>query len=405
MNPSRPTSQPSQASEPASLQERIRRYSEELMRTYRRQNPAAAPPRNIAPPMPRAAEEEAGLASLPDEAVRGEVPPAPPSTPAVPPAAAEKAASEPAPAVDEDAGCRPHYPVDPMPAAGSCASSSQPASSGPEGNRGRPIPQGPGFTLSPVMPPARERAVWTGQNEEGTAEEKFIPPMVVSPPEEEETGWQLPGEENEGENGSDAIYAFPGRAQAREVSAAGMPEPPGEPTGEPYDGGRAASPAPSGIPAPAGTEDATPGGDNPLSDYIPPAPPETGIAQLRVWVTTARQAVPIEGARVVITKEDGEGEGQLIKILTTNQDGNTATVDLPAVPAEYSQKPGYAHPYTLYAIQISKPGYFTVQNNHVPLYGGISTIQPVDMTPLPEEAGLESSQEIVVSESAPENLQ
>ena len=108
---------------------------------------------------------------------------------------------------------------------------------------------------------------------------------------------------------------------------------------------------------------------------------------------------------MVITKEDGEGEGQLIKILTTNQDGNTATVDLPAVPAEYSQKPGYAHPYTLYAIQISKPGYFTVQNNHVPLYGSISTIQPVDMTPLPEEAGLESSQEIVGSESAPENLQ
>ncbi len=375
------------------------------MRAYRRQNPAAAPPRNITPPMPRAAEEEAGLASLPDEAVRGEVPPAPPSTPAAPPAAMEKPAPETAPAVDEGAGCRPHYPVDPMPAAGSYASSWQPVLSDQKANRGRPIPQGPGFTLSPGMPPVQEKAVWTGQNEEGTAEEEYIPPMVVSPPEEEETGWQHPEEESEGENESDAIYAFPGRAQAREVSAAGMPESLGQPTGAPNNGGRAAPPAPSGIPVPAGTEDAAPGEDDPLSDYIPPAPPETGIAQLRVWVTTARQAVPIEGARVVITKEDGEGEGQLIKVLTTNQDGNTATVDLPAVPAEYSQKPGYAHPYTLYAIQISKPGYFTIQNNHVPLYGGISTIQPVDMTPLPEEAGLGSSQEIEINESAPENLQ
>ena len=141
-----------------------------------------------------------------------------------------------------------------------------------------------------------------------------------------------------------------------------------------------------------------------MAGYIPPAPPDTGIAPLRVWVTTARQAIPIEGARVVITKEGG-GENQLVKILTTNQDGSTATVDLPAVPAEYSQKPGYPHPYTLYTIEISKSGYFTIRNNHVPLYGGITTVQPADLIPLPEEEGLQRPEEIVIDESGPDNLQ
>ena len=81
---------------------------------------------------------------------------------------------------------------------------------------------------------------------------------------------------------------------------------------------------------------------------MPPSPPSTGIARLRVWVTTARQAIPIEGARVVVTQEDGS-EQALRWVLTTDQDGNTEIVELPAVPAEYSQRPGGASSlYLLY---------------------------------------------------------
>ena len=355
------------------------------MRTYRRQNPAAAPPRNIPAPMPRAVEEASqGPSSPAEEPVRGEIPSAPPPAADIPPVE-RKAVPPPA---DDDGSCRPHYPLDPTPAAGSAASCSSPAWSGqPAAGREQTHP-GPGLTLFPdpgAFPAETAETTEAGEAAEPEAEpeEEFIPPAVVNPPED------------------DAVVAFPGKAEAREVSA--VPAVPTVPATAP-SGASLSSDEEASSAGDSGQTSSIPGEGNPLSGYIPPAPPDTGIAPLRVWVTTARQAIPIEGARVVITKEGG-GENQLVKILTTNQDGSTATVDLPAVPAEYSQKPGYPHPYTLYTIEISKPGYFTIRNNHVPLYGGITTVQPADLIPLPEEEGLQRPEEIVIDESGPDNLQ
>ena len=365
------------------LDDRIRQYSEELMRTYRRQASsagrpeAAAPPRDIPAPMPRADDErKRSAAPLPEEPVRGEIPPA------VPPA---QAMPHPLPDWDEGS-CRPHYPVDSAP--------SMPPSSGQDcPAKDEQAHPGPGITLYPdISGIPREADAGAAASPESAAAETsgdmpeygYIPPAVVYPPEE------------------DAIYAFPGEAEAREVSSpAGSPAPrDAEP---PADAREPAATAPAQ--QRENGEDEIPGEENPLSNVIPPAPPETGIARLRVWVTTARQAVPIEGARVVVSKETVGGEIELIKVLTTNQDGTTATIDLPAVPAEYSQKPGYDHPYTSYTIEISKPGYFSVRNTHVPLYGGVSAVQPADLTPLPEEAGLDTRpDEIIFEESGPENL-
>ena len=354
-----------------SMDDRIRQYSEELMRTYRRHQPslnrqeAAAPPRDIPAPMPRAAEEAKCAERLPEDPIRGEIPPAAPTAPIVPPPQARPTQDE------DDEFCRPHYPVE------SPAFSSSPSSPGRNAIENERSHPGPGITLFPDLPSVpQETGTGTDADRETVSEEEFLPPSVVFPPDEE------------------ATYAFPGEAEAREVAA------PAEAFAAETAGSQVDDTPPSG-----NTDTDIPGESNPLSDYIPPAAPETGIAHLRIWVTTARQAVPIEGARVVVTKEGDDGGQSLVKVLTTNQDGNTATIDLPAVAAQYSQTPGFDHPYTTYTIEISKPGYFTIKNTHVPLYGGITSIQPADLIPLPEGAGLDAQQEdIVIDESSPQTL-
>ena len=142
---------------------------------------------------------------------------------------------------------------------------------------------------------------------------------------------------------------------------------------------------------------------NPLAERQPPAPPSEETAHLQVRVTTARQAVPIEGARVVVTRLE-DGQEKLMYVLNTNSDGITETVALPAVPARYSLIPGYENPFTLYNVDVSHPGYFNVRIRGIPLYGGVTATQPVDLTPLPENVTPGPSNDELIFESAPQNL-
>ena len=109
----------------------------------------------------------------------------------------------------------------------------------------------------------------------------------------------------------------------------------------------------------------------------------TVTASLQVRVTAANHAIPIANAVVTISRDDIE-DGKPLHVLLTDISGLTQPVTLPATDPALTQQPEDNIPLITYDIQITAPGYFSVRNSGVPLFGGIPTVQPVAMIPLPE---------------------
>lgn len=130
--------------------------------------------------------------------------------------------------------------------------------------------------------------------------------------------------------------------------------------------------------------------------------PPMETAYLQVWVTTAQETLPVAGAHVTISQDDGDG--QVVRFIgLTDRSGKTELVPLPAVSRQLSLVPnGSPTPYTTYNIEVYADGYYRIKNEGLPLYGGIKAVQPVRMIPLPEFASSDST--LVFPESGPSGL-
>lgn len=107
--------------------------------------------------------------------------------------------------------------------------------------------------------------------------------------------------------------------------------------------------------------------------------PRRGMLQF--VVSAARQALPIEGARCVVTKVIG-GEQHTFYTLYTDRSGQTEVVSLPALPSSLSQTPeGNIQPYILYDAEVSKEGFNTVVIKNLPIFEGIKSVQRVNLIP------------------------
>ena len=113
---------------------------------------------------------------------------------------------------------------------------------------------------------------------------------------------------------------------------------------------------------------------------------------LVVQVTTARGAIPLEGAQVnVLTYEPLDPppekltDGNVVAVLTTDRDGNTPTIRLPAPPCSNSESPDSGRPYALYQCTVRLNGYYDQTHVGIPVYEGITVIQPVVLIPLSED--------------------
>ncbi len=122
----------------------------------------------------------------------------------------------------------------------------------------------------------------------------------------------------------------------------------------------------------------------------------TGTGYLKVMVTAADNALPIEGATVTITTGVGEEE-TLINKQTTNSSGETIRIELPAPPRELSLTPGNTNTFAKYNVRIDFPGYYTVENIDVPVFDGQVSMQPTQMIPLP--ANDQSGKKVTVHEN------
>lgn len=110
-----------------------------------------------------------------------------------------------------------------------------------------------------------------------------------------------------------------------------------------------------------------------------------GYGYMIVRVTTARGAIPLEGATVTVsnyTPEFENGRGDVIAVYTTNNSGLTDRFALPAPPRALSISPGNGKSYETYNISVSKDGYAQQYYINAPVFEGITSIQNADMIPL-----------------------
>lgn len=98
---------------------------------------------------------------------------------------------------------------------------------------------------------------------------------------------------------------------------------------------------------------------------------------LRVSVSTAQDALPVEGALVTASQKD-----QLLYSLRSDPSGRVPLMRLDAPDATASQQPGSAPPYSEYAVRIAKDGYYPVIYQGTPIFGGITTDLSVELVPI-----------------------
>ncbi|MBD5128746.1 MAG: hypothetical protein HDT43_02300 [Ruminococcaceae bacterium] len=119
-----------------------------------------------------------------------------------------------------------------------------------------------------------------------------------------------------------------------------------------------------------------------------------GTMLFRVY--TAQEALPIMGARCVISKKIG-GEMRELCSLITDSSGQTRAETLPAPSKELSQSyENSVQPFALYDATVTKKDYADVILRDIPVFDGVQSIQRVAMVP----AVSETTEEITEVENA-----
>lgn len=118
---------------------------------------------------------------------------------------------------------------------------------------------------------------------------------------------------------------------------------------------------------------------------------DESIGFLQVIVKTASGALPVENALVTVYEylpeaEESVSRGNVIYSLTTNEDGKTPKVALGTKNKELSMSPGNINPYSVYNIGVEKEGFYSNRYINVPIFSGVTALQPVELIPLVEYA-------------------
>ncbi len=117
-----------------------------------------------------------------------------------------------------------------------------------------------------------------------------------------------------------------------------------------------------------------------------PSEVNTSTGYLVIKASTARGAIPLEGASVNIRGGEAEQSGILFS-LRTDRDGKTEPVALPTPDPALSASPNRGTPYASYHVDVFKEGYIPLFFHNVPVFPGIISVQPAVMIPSAEGEG------------------
>ena len=107
---------------------------------------------------------------------------------------------------------------------------------------------------------------------------------------------------------------------------------------------------------------------------------ESAVGYLTVRVSTARGAIPIEGADVNIRMNE-KNNSSIIYSLRSGGDGKTPTVSLPTPPRENSATPNGGTAYSTYNVDVFKEGYLPLYFHGVPVFPSVISVQPAVLVP------------------------
>ena len=96
-------------------------------------------------------------------------------------------------------------------------------------------------------------------------------------------------------------------------------------------------------------------------------------------VTGGQGAFPVEGATITVTKALDDRLDLSITVVT-DESGKTEPISLPAPSRTLSQAPNGGIVYAAYQAEVSAPNYVTTEIRDLPVFDGITTIQPVNLT-------------------------
>lgn len=102
---------------------------------------------------------------------------------------------------------------------------------------------------------------------------------------------------------------------------------------------------------------------------------------LVVRVSTARGAVPVAGAEVILRGAEQDNSDIMYSAITSNV-GLTPVIILPSPPRSTSESPGQEHPFSKYNIEVRAEGYGPQNYNNVEVFEGITSYQNVVLIPL-----------------------
>lgn len=111
-----------------------------------------------------------------------------------------------------------------------------------------------------------------------------------------------------------------------------------------------------------------------------PVPSPDGVGTLVAAVTTAREALPVAGADVMLSRRDAQGT-HLLYFLETDRSGRTPVMQLPAPAASQSESPGSAAPYAVYDLRVFADGYVPAVQTDVRVFGGTAGTIPITLIP------------------------
>ncbi len=113
---------------------------------------------------------------------------------------------------------------------------------------------------------------------------------------------------------------------------------------------------------------------------LPPGANPEEYGELRFSVTDAVNNRPVSGAGIEITSIDSPET--ILYSLSTNPQGISDTIPLPAPPVELSLEPGSMQPYSEYIFTIRADGYEPISINGAEILATVTALQSVQMIPL-----------------------
>lgn len=119
--------------------------------------------------------------------------------------------------------------------------------------------------------------------------------------------------------------------------------------------------------------------DRPALSSIPAQEGAAALGGLKISLTSSLGQIPISNASVSISITGAPED--VVETLTTDESGQTDTVELPAPPLEYSLEPGDIRPYSEYDISVTAPGFEPVVVSASEILPEVTSLQPISLIP------------------------